>query len=445
VTTSKPPRVRELMVSTPQGDAGQLTKESRHVFSYSTQDRTREVSLMMPIRAESYAAVPMIPAFAMNRPEGYLLERIQRAFKHVALDDMALLAITGENQIGRLRYAQPGTQQKGRKAEVGLAELLRTGSQAGLFEHLVDTYLESGISGFQPKVMIPDADKQEPLTTATVDEKTTAATPSLILKAAGDDYPHLAVNEYLCMSAARRADIQVPPFWLSEDQSLFVMERFDVEQGVQLGFEDMAVLMGKNHTEPNFKYSSSYENIAKAIGVFCDRNTDESRGRFFEYLALSVMVRNGDAHLKNFGLLYSNPSVMDSPRLSPLFDVVTTSVYRYENQKTGREESDRTMALKLNKTVRYPTRDELHDFGRNICGVRNPAAVFDRIAESMVATLAEDGARLPHEFLAAFRAEWEGGMASIAPAQVFGRSVAPGRAASDVVKTHKREDDSPTP
>ncbi len=85
------------------------------------------------------------------------------------------------------------------------------------------------------------------------------------------------------------------------------------------------------------------------------------------------------------------------------------------------------MALKLNKTVRYPTRDELRDFGRNICGVRHPAAVFDRISESMAATLAEDGARLPHEFLAAFRAEWEGGMASMAPAQVSGDRLRRGR------------------
>jgi serine/threonine-protein kinase HipA len=27
--------------------------------------------------------------------------------------------------------------------------------------------------------------------------------------------------------------------------------------------------------------------------------------RFFEQLALSVMLRNGDAHLKNFGVLYT--------------------------------------------------------------------------------------------------------------------------------------------
>jgi serine/threonine-protein kinase HipA len=58
---------------------------------------------------------------------------------------------------------------------------------------------------------------------------------------------------------------QVPKFWLSDDQTLFVMERFDVEEDRQPGFEDVAVLMGKNHTDPNFKYSGSYENIAKAI------------------------------------------------------------------------------------------------------------------------------------------------------------------------------------
>jgi serine/threonine-protein kinase HipA len=183
--------VRQLRVSTPQGESGTLTKESRHVFAYATHERARQVSLTMPLRAETYAETPMLPAFSMNRPEGFLLERIQRAFKHVQLDDMALLAITGGNQIGRLRYEEPGKATRGKRAEVGLATLLKTGSQAGLFEHLVETYLESGISGFQPKVMIPDADK---LGKGNVGEKTTATTPSLILKAAGDDYPHLPAS-----------------------------------------------------------------------------------------------------------------------------------------------------------------------------------------------------------------------------------------------------------
>ena len=411
-------RARELSVATPQGLAGALTKESRHVFAYGTRQPERQVSLTMPLRAETYAETPMLPAFSMNRPEGFLLERIQRAFKHIQLDDMALLAITGGNQIGRLRYREPGSAKQAKRAEVGLAAILRTGSDAGLFEHLVETYLESGISGFQPKVMIPDADKDG---SDKVDEKTTATTPSLILKAAGDDYPHLPVNEFLCMSAARRAGLNVPQFWLSDDQSLFVMERFDVDDQRQLGFEDMAVLMGKNHLQPNFKYSSSYEKIALAISLNCGSNSDESLGRFFEYLVLSVMVRNGDAHLKNFGLIYDHPAAPEPPRLSPLFDVVTTSVYRFENQRTGIETSDRTMALKLNKSVAYPTRGELLAFGRNVCHVQDGDVVIERIADAMSSTLSENGERLPHEFVAALRTEWDTGRSSVRPMRIFGR------------------------
>ncbi|CAB3753761.1 type II toxin-antitoxin system HipA family toxin [Paraburkholderia humisilvae] len=412
-------RVRDLLVSTPQGRAGTLTKESRHIFGYTTKDVAREVSLTMPLRAETYAATPMLPAFSMNLPEGFLLARIQRAFKHVTLDHMALLAITGNNQIGRLRYTVPGAARRGKKAEVGLAMLLRTGSRTGLFEHLVATYLESGISGFQPKVMIPDADKPS---AGAVEEKATATTPSLILKAAGDDYPHLPVNEYLCMTAAKRAGIRVPKFWLSDDQSLFVMERFDVHEDLQLGFEDMAVLMGKNHTDPNFKYSSSYENIAKAIVAYCGQHADESRARFFEYLVLSVMVRNGDAHLKNFGLLYEHPHAAQPPRLAPLFDVVTTTVYRYENQRTGVEHTDRTMALKMNKSVSYPSREALLEFGRNVCHVQDAADVIQRIADAMSATLADEGAGMPQDFVDTMRAEWDAGRFSVEPPRTFAES-----------------------
>ena len=116
-------RVRQLHVLTPQGRAGALTKESRHVFAYETRERARQVSLTMPLRAETYAETPMLPAFAMNRPEGFLLERIQRAFKHVQLDDMTLLAITGSNQIGRLRYEESGKATRAKRAEVGLTTL----------------------------------------------------------------------------------------------------------------------------------------------------------------------------------------------------------------------------------------------------------------------------------------------------------------------------------
>lgn len=63
------------------------------------------------------------------------------------------------------------------------------------------------------------------------------------------------------------------------------------------------------------------------------------------------MVRNGDAHLKNFGLLYEDPFSVTRPVLAPVFDVVTTTVYPHTSQR-GATLVDRTLALKLAKEKR---------------------------------------------------------------------------------------------
>ncbi len=406
-------KLKTLIVGTPQGDAGRLTKESRFAFNYDTAERAREVSLVMPYRAESYADTALPSVFAMNRPEGYLLDKLRERFgKYMRLDDMRLLAITGANQIGRLRYFVPEAQREPVRAELGLSTLLSTGASDELFDHLVNLYLSSGISGFQPKVMMPDADVPTPLA-----EKSTEVTPDLIVKAAGEDYAHLAQNEFLCMAAAREAGMTVPEFWLSDNGSLFVMRRFDLEGDVrrQLGFEDMAVLLGRSAEQ---KYLGSYERIAEMIGYLCAENRAESLARFFDYVALSVMVRNGDAHLKNFGLIYDRPGGR-APSLAPLFDVVTTTVYAHVDPQSGRTLTDQTLALKFDKQRTYPDRKALVTFGRTVCGVARPEHVIDRIETAMRTTLDAHASRIDPEFLRAIRQEWEQGYTALRPERRF--------------------------
>ncbi|VVE46612.1 phosphatidylinositol kinase [Pandoraea commovens] len=406
-------KLKSLIIGTPQGDAGSLTKESRYVFNYATSERSREVSLVMPYRAESYADTALPSVFAMNRPEGYLLDKLRERFgKFMRLDDMRLLAITGANQIGRLRYFVPEKPRESLRAEVGLSTLLNSGASDELFDHLVGLYLSSGISGFQPKVMMPDADALTPIV-----EKSTAVTPDLIVKAAGEDYAHLAQNEFLCMAAAREAGISVPEFWLSDDGSLFVMRRFDLEGDArqQLGFEDMAVLLGRSAEQ---KYLGSYERIAEMIGYLCAENRAESLVRFFDYVTLSVMVRNGDAHLKNFGLIYDRPGGR-APSLAPLFDVVTTTVYSHFDPQSGRTLTDRTLALKLNKQRTYPDTKALMTFGRTVCGVAHPERVVERIETAMQATLDKHAPRIDPELLGVMRREWAQGCSAVGPGKRF--------------------------
>ena len=87
------------------------------------------------------------------------------------------------------------------------------------------------------------------------------------------------------------------------------------------------------------KYQSRHARIADVLKLL--RLPAENLARFFEQVAFTVMVRHGDGHLKNYGVLYSNETDI---RLAPMFDVVTTAIYRYGG---GPELEDRTMALKL--------------------------------------------------------------------------------------------------
>lgn len=372
-------KVKELIIDTPQGLSGQLSKEARYVFNYRTNNRESEVSIVMPIRAESYSSGGLFSVFEMNRPEGYLLEYIKHRFAKLGpLDDMALLKITGGNQIGRLSYREPDSAIEKNKAQVTKEELIQSKTSEDLFDFLIDTYFNSGVSGFQPKVIVPN-------TTQTISEKSSVLTPSLIVKAAGDDYPHLAQNEFICMKVAERAGLLVPKFWLSEDGGLFIMERFDIDEaGKQLGLEDLAVLTKKSSEE---KYNSSYENIAKAIDIYCGSYSVESKVRFFEYLVLSILLKNGDAHLKNFSLVYDTPQ--GEIKLSPLYDVVSTQIYKIQNPRTGATKVDNTMALNLFKTKNYPSKEDLIHFGKSVCMVKNPEKIIEKIENARQEILVE--------------------------------------------------------
>jgi len=125
------------------------------------------------------------------------------------------------------------------------------------------------------------------------------------------------------------------------------------------------------------------------------------------------MVRNGDAHLKNFGVGYDEAW---GARLAPMYDVVTTAIYRYQRWQGAEEEEDRTLALRLfagrGQSRAYPTTEELQRFGRQVCGVAQPAPVLARIADALADTLAEarQDARVPPALLADMAAMWQRGM-----------------------------------
>ncbi|QHD09523.1 type II toxin-antitoxin system HipA family toxin [Pseudomonas sp. R76] len=398
-------KIKLLNITTPQGMAGELSRGSQFSFAYASAQASREVSLVIPYDPTPVVSNVLHPIFDMNVPEGFLADQIKRRMaKHMQVDEMRLLSIIGGNQIGRLSYENPIEASAPVKAQVGLQEILSADTSQGVFDFLVETYFESGISGVQPKVLVPDLDKL-------TGHRKTMLSSDLIVKSGADEYAHLAQNEFLCLEAARLAGLETPRFWLSERGDLFVMERFDLTESGRLGFEDMAVLLGLNKDpHDNYKYSQSYETLAAVINEVC-RHGDVLREleRFFSYVCLSVMVRNGDAHLKNFGVLYTHPGAPETVQLAPVFDVTTTTVYENYNPKSGQSLVDRTLAIKMNKVKAYPDRQQLIEFGRKHCGVANPGMIIERISDAMSEALRAHQVRIDVELFTTMQKEWDAG------------------------------------
>ena len=199
-----------------------------------------------------------------------------------------------------------------------------------------------------------------------VTEKSAFILPSLIVKSGDDEFPQLAINEYICMQLAKSCQIETPEFWLSDNQQLFVMRRFDLkDNGSCRAMEDMAVLQGKS---TNDKYRSSYESISKVLSIYSSNIKDDHK-TLFKMLVHSCMVGNGDAHLKNYAMLYDD---LNDMRLSPLYDVVNTQIYNPAD----------TLALSLGKSKEFPDRKRLIDFGKSI-GVKNAEDIVDEMADQI--------------------------------------------------------------
>jgi serine/threonine-protein kinase HipA len=155
-----------------------------------------------------------------------------------------------------------------------------------------------------------------------------------IVKLPSQIYPHVPENEESMLFFAREIGIHVPEFKLvsvkdieglpykenfKSEQALAV-KRFDrSDDGSHVHIEDFAQVYG---VYPEDKYRKvSYANIAKMIyALGGERDLEE----YIKRLVFYIVIGNGDMHLKNWSLIYSDRR---KPMLSPAYDIVSTICY----------------------------------------------------------------------------------------------------------------------
>lgn len=335
------------------------------LFGYRADVRFESaVSLTMPVRADQYDSMAgLLPLFEMNLPEGALRERLRLQFAKTIpeFDDLDLLQIVGTSQIGRLRYSLQESVEENVPTQ-DLTEILTHKGGADLFAHLLERFATySGISGMQPKVLVREVE---------VPQKVTHHGATHIVKSFDpQQYPELAANEFICTRGAAAAGIDTPRVQLSDNRQFLVVDRFDLAaDGTYLGIEDFCVLDGRRS---HGRYDGSYEGIAKRMTDYVSpRALARAKEQFALMVVYSCTVGNGDAHLKNFSVIYRHPE--DEVTLSPAYDIVSTLPYIAKD----------TLALELSGTREFPDRARLLKFVRQVTGKSGKAAqqLLDQVA-----------------------------------------------------------------
>ncbi|MFM0174769.1 type II toxin-antitoxin system HipA family toxin [Paraburkholderia sediminicola] len=294
---------------------GTLAEEAgQYVFTYLPDvAEENRVSLLMPVRAESYVWPRLHPFFQMNLPEGIKKDiMIRKLGPHADVSDFGLLALTGANTIGRVQVVPRGTTPEAAASTANMAQLLASTDSRDNLMRLLETGVAEGVSGVMPKALMRSG------------ARATTWTEHYILKTGFDDLPGLAINEYLCLEVARHAGLDVPSSRLSDDGQVLAVQRFDrAADGQKLAVEDYCALKGLDAIN---KYEGTLEALAALTATYVPRHAlKENSRRLFTLILLNYAVRNQDAHLKNFALLYGSGGAV---RLAPVYDVLSGTVYQ---------------------------------------------------------------------------------------------------------------------
>jgi serine/threonine-protein kinase HipA len=354
---TKPP----LNVFVDHGLVGRLNRsdieEDTTLFQYRPGVTSPEaVSLTMPIRADQYDAMSgLLPIFEMNLPEGALKDRLRVQFAKAIPEfgDLDLLRIVGTSQIGRIRYSEQD-QIDPTVPTQDLKEILTYEGASDLFAHLLERFATySGVSGVQPKVLVRDE--------KTPNKVTHQGATHIVKTFAPAEYPELAANEFICTVGAVAAGIRAARVQLSDNRRFLIVDRFDLsEDGSYLGIEDFCVLDARR---AHGRYEGSYEHIAKRITDFVSASAlATARDQYALMVVYACTVGNGDAHLKNFSVLYRHAE--DTVELAPAYDIVSTQVYVPRD----------SLALTMQESKEFPRRDALIRFVRHVTGKTQQSA-----------------------------------------------------------------------
>jgi serine/threonine-protein kinase HipA len=300
----------------------------RHLFSFEQEyiDDPNRPTLSLSFKGQAgglviptRAVTSRLPVFFSNLlPEGHLREYLAARAGVKPQREFFLLAVLGADLPGALVVVPLDQQPHTPSLESDRADEQRF-PEAALRFSLAGVQLKfSAIMEASGSLTIPG----------------NGMGGSWIVKLPSARFDAVPENEYTMMALARAIGIEVPRIELIDIAKIrglprdvgatkgraLVVQRFDRgPAGEHIHMEDFAQVFGL-YPEDKYRHRS-YANIAAVLWA---ESGETSTYEFVRRLAFSVLIGNGDMHLKNWSLLYPDRR---TPVLSPAYDFIATLPY----------------------------------------------------------------------------------------------------------------------
>ena len=181
---------------------------------------------------------------------------------------------------------------------------------------------------------------------------------------------NIPANEHLTMQIASQVykirTAENALVFFADGEIAYLTKRFDyASDGSKILQDDFASLAGKteNNYGKNFKYTGSYEDIARLLRQYVAAWKVEM-AKYFTLVVFNYLFSNGDAHLKNFSLQATSRG---DYVLTPAYDLMNTSIHIDDGDFALQEGLiPKSEYSEVYARTGHPCQDDFITFGRRI-------------------------------------------------------------------------------
>lgn len=298
---------------------------------YWQQEKAVKISTSFPLQDGPFDHQTTQAFFSGLLPDDYVRKRLARYLGLSERNVFSLLAEIGGECAGAISLYSPGKSPRDDVAPT--YRILENEEAHDILSQLDKRPMMAG----EEDIRISGAGAQDKLLVAIMDGKIaipTGSTPSThIIKPPIRGLQDSVHNEFFCMKLAKMMGFLVPDveiYWLA-GEPYYLVNRYDRHKNTdgfvtRLHQEDFCQAL---HIPPEQKYENEGgPSVATCFALLEERirlgvMPGQDKIRLLQAILFNFLIGNGDAHGKNFSLLYAGAG----ERFAPLYDLLSTIIY----------------------------------------------------------------------------------------------------------------------